>query len=162
MSSTLTGPLAVIKVNGQVIGKMKTVRYNENLSRGRVGGLGTLNPMEVPAIAWDGTLSCESYLIEFNATIFNDSDLGKSFYRKVQTIEDFINTVLLQEQGLQVDVLRKVKASQDSKGVITPGFEVFASFTGVFITRDGMEITENGIGGRNAEFNVINPVVYPG
>ena len=67
---TFSGPLAIIKVNGQAIGKMKTVNYNENVNRGRVGGLGTLNPLEVPALAWDGTLSCDSYLIDFKNTMF--------------------------------------------------------------------------------------------
>jgi hypothetical protein len=159
---TFSGPLAIIKVNGQAIGKMKSINYNENVNRGRVGGLGTLNPMEVPALSWDGTLSCDSYLIDFKATMFLNSDVGKAFYRGVQTIDDFINTVLLQEQGIQVDVLRKKALSQDAKGIITPTYEIFASITGVFMTREGMQIGENQLGGRNAEFTVINPVIFPG
>lgn len=159
---TFNGPLAIIKVNGVPIGKMKSISYNENLSRGRVGGLGTLNPMEVPALSWDATLSCASYLIDFRTTVFANSDVGKAFFRGVQTIEDFVNSVLLQEQGIQVDVLQKIKISEDTKGIITPGYKLFASLTGVFITREGMEIMENSIGGRNAEFTVINPVIFPG
>ena len=48
MSSTnvLTGAIALIKVQGEVIGKMKSVRCQEQIRRQPVRGLGTVIPSE--------------------------------------------------------------------------------------------------------------------
>lgn len=155
------GALGIIKVNGQPIGKMKSISYSDNVSRGRVSGLGTLKPLELPALSWSGTVSVDSYLIEFSKTVFDNNDFSRAFGRNVQTVEDFLNTVLLQEQGVQVDILKKVKDTISSTGIITHKLVIFATIPGLFITSDGMDISEGTLSGRNAQFECLTPVIYP-
>ena len=54
----MTAPLAIIQINSVTVGKMKNVRLTENVRRGRVSGIGRMTPSELPALEWQGTLSC--------------------------------------------------------------------------------------------------------
>jgi len=153
----LTAPLAVIKVNGIVVGKMKNIRIQENTRRGRVSGLGQLTPDELPALEWSGTLSCSFYTITFKK-----SSIPSATIREVNTVEEFVDTVLLQENGVQVDIMKKVKDSVDpNTGIITPKFEIFASIKGCFSTREGFDIQEGQISGKDNDFEYTTPILFP-
>lgn len=155
-TKTMTAPLAIVKVNGVPVGKMKNLRITETIRRGKVLGLGELVPSEVPALEWDGTLNCGFYLINFSQQVIQGA-----WPRAVQTIDEFVNTMLLQQEGVQIDIIRKVFGSQASNGVITPNFEVFASIVGCFATREGFDITESQISGRDMDFQYISPILFP-
>jgi hypothetical protein len=101
-----TAPLAVIQINSVTVGKMKNVRITENIRRGRVSGLGRLNPEELPALEWTGSLSCSSYTINFNLLA---NKLKKGTFRNAGTIEEWANAILMQEDGLEIAILKKVK-----------------------------------------------------
>jgi hypothetical protein len=153
----MTAPLAVIKVNGVAIGKMKNIRVTENIQRGSVQGIGALNPSEIPAIKWDGTLNCSFYAIKFN----NQDELSKNaLLRNVNTTQEFVDTVLLQEEGVTIDILKKVKDVVLPSGVIQPKYETFASIVGCFPTREGFDISEGQISGKDADFQYINPILF--
>lgn len=154
----MTAPLAIIKVNGIAIGKMKNIRVTENIRRGRVVGIGELTPSELPAIDWSGSFNCGFYSIKFN----NQDELTKNaILRGVNTLEEWVNTVLLQEDGVQVDVLKKVKQSVDpTTGVITPDYEIFASVRGCFATREGFDISEGQISGKDMDFEYTTPILF--
>jgi hypothetical protein len=157
----LTAPLALIRVqtpNGLfTIGKMKNIRVNESIQRGKVMGIGVLTPDELPALAWDGTLSCSFYLVEFKKQAIEGA-----LQRTVQSLEEFVDTVILNEVGVQVDLLRKVAAGPPDPitGIIQSTLQEFASITGVFITRESFDVTENAISGRDSEFQYLKPVMY--
>jgi len=55
----LTAPLALIKVNGVTIGKMKNLRITETFRRGRVSGIGEVVASEVPVLEFNGTVTSE-------------------------------------------------------------------------------------------------------
>jgi hypothetical protein len=159
MERVLTAPLAVIKVGGVAIGKMKNVRVTENIRRGRVTGIGKLTPSEVPAIDWSGSLSAGFYSITFNN---QDQLIKKSLLRNVNNIQEWVDTVLLQEDGIQVDIMKKIKDSVDpDTGIITPTYEVFASIRGAFATKEGFDISEGQISGRDVDFEYITPILFP-
>jgi len=65
MAQVLTGALAIIKLNGKPIGKMRNIRVSETINRGRVSGVGELTPQELPALQWNGTVSCSFYSIKY-------------------------------------------------------------------------------------------------
>lgn len=155
-SKTMTAPLAIIKVNGVPVGKMKNIRLTENIRRGKVIGLGRLHASELPPLEWDGTLSCSFYLIDFSNEVAKNALL-----RTVQTVDEFVNTVLLQDTGITIDILRKVKDFRQENGVLVPKTEIFASIQGCFLTREGFDITESQISGRDADFEYITPVIFP-
>lgn len=155
----MTAPLALIKVNSVTVGKMKNVRISETIRRGRVTGLGRLNPHELPALEWNGTLSCSSYNINFNL-LANKSKIGT--FRNSQTVEQWANSILLQESGLEIDILRKVKSGEIDKetGRVETDYETFARVNGAFANREGFDLQEGQISGRDTEFEYLEPILY--
>jgi hypothetical protein len=155
----MTAPLAIIKVNGVAIGKMKNIRCTENIRRGRVQGIGELTPSEVPALEWSGTLNAGFYSITFN----NQDELIKTaLLRNVNTLQEFVDTVILQETGITIDIMKKVKDYQDpATGIIYPLLEVFATIIGAFSTKEGFDISEGQISGRDVDFEYITPILFP-
>jgi hypothetical protein len=158
-TKVMTAPLAIIKVNGVAIGKMKNIRVTENIRRGKVQGIGELTPQEIPALEWSGSLNAGFYSITFN----NQDPLIKSaLLRNVNTLQEFVDTVILQEEGLQIDIMKKVKDVQDpNTKIITPQLEVFASIRGAFSTKEGFDISEGQISGRDVDFEYITPILFP-
>ena len=154
-----TAPLAVIQTNSVTVGKMKNVRITENIRRGRVSGLGRLNPEELPALEWTGSLTCSSYSINFNL-LANKMKLGT--FRNAGTIEEWANAILMQEDGLEIAILRKVKDGEIDleTGLVSTKYETFAKVSGAFATREGFDVQEGQISGRDTEFEYTNPILY--
>lgn len=155
----MTAPLAIIQINSVTVGKMKNVRITENIRRGRVTGLGTLTPSELPALEWQGSLTCSSYTINFNL-LANISKKGT--FRNANSLEEWANALLLQEDGLEIAILRKVKDGEiDAEtGVVKSKYETFAKVSGAFATREGFDIQEGQISGRDTEFEYTTPILY--
>lgn len=154
-----SAPLAVIQINSVTVGKMKNVRITENIRRGRVSGLGRLNPEELPALEWTGSLTCSSYSINFNL-LANKMKLGT--FRNAGTIEEWANAILMQEDGLEIAILRKVKDGEIDleTGLVSTKYETFAKVSGAFATREGFDVKEGQISGRDTEFEYTNPILY--
>ena len=155
----MTAPLAIIQINSVTVGKMKNVRITESIRRGRVTGLGTLTPSELPALEWRGSLTCSSYTINFNL-LANISKKGT--FRNANSLEEWANALLLQEDGLEIAILRKVKDGEiDAEtGVVKSKYETFAKVSGAFATREGFDIQEGQISGRDTEFEYTTPILY--
>ena len=157
----MTAPLAVIQINSVTVGKMKNVRITENIRRGRVSGVGRLNPDELPALEWSGSLSCSSYTINFNLLA---NKLKKGAFSNAGTLEEWANAILLQEDGLEIAILRKVKDGpiDNETGLVQTKYETFAKTVGAFMTREGFDIQEGQISGRDTEFEYLEPILYNG
>ena len=155
----MTAPLAIIKINSVTVGKMTNVRITETIRRGRVTGVGRLNPEELPALEWSGSLSCSSYTINFNL-LANVSKLGT--FRNAATVEEWANAILLQEAGLEISILRKVKDGEidTETGLVKTKYETFAKVNAAFATREGFDVQEGQISGRDTDFEYLEPILY--
>ena len=155
----MTAPLAIIKINSVTVGKMKNVRITETIRRGRVTGVGRLNPEELPALEWSGSLSCSSYTINFNLLAYV-SKLGT--FRNAATVEEWANAILLQEAGLEISILRKVKDGEidTETGLVKTKYETFAKVNAAFATREGFDVQEGQISGRDTDFEYLEPILY--
>ena len=155
----MTAPLAIIQINSVTVGKMKNVRITEQIRRGRVTGLGTLTPSELPALEWSGSLTCSSYTINFNLLA---NVAKKGTFRNANSLEGWANAILLQEDGLEISILRKVKdgAIDTETGLVNTKYETFAKVAGAFATREGFDIQEGQISGRDTEFEYTSPILY--
>jgi len=155
----MTAPLAVIQIDGVTIGKMKNVRITENIRRAKVTGIGKLNPDELPPVEWSGSLSCSSYTLNFNLLA---NKIVRGTYRNSATVEDWTNAILLQEDGLEIAIMRKVKNGEIDAvtGQVKSKFETFAKVNGAFATREGFDIQEGQISGRDTEFEYLDPILY--
>lgn len=155
----MTAPLAIIQINSVTVGKMKNVRLTENVRRGRVGGIGRMTPTELPALEWSGSISCSAYTINFNLLL---NKLKKGFYRNAGSLEAWANALLLEENGLEISILRKVKDGEidPDTGMVNTKYETFAKVTGAFATREGFDIQEGQISGRDGDFEYLEPVLF--
>lgn len=152
----MTAPLAVIKVNGIVVGKMKSIRCTENFRRGKVVGIGRLTASEIPVLDWNGTLNCGAFLIDLRQAV-----IPGAHQRVVQTPQQWEDTILLQDEGVQIDILRKVTASRTAGGIYVPKLEVVASIKGCFMNRESFDISEGQISGRDCDFEYTTPFLFP-
>jgi hypothetical protein len=152
----MTAPLGILRVNGQVVGKCKNLTLTETIRRGDVVGIGRLAAQEKPALGWNGTLNMGFYLIDFSI-----SPIPGAINRNMNSIKQWQDTLILAENGIQIDVMRKVVASISATGVVTSTLVVFASIIGAFCNRETMDITENQMSGRNQDFDYITPILYP-
>jgi hypothetical protein len=153
---TLTAPLAIIRVSGIAVGKLKSIRVTENLRRSPVVGLGTLIASEYAPLSWSGTLNAGVFMIDLSKEVFPGS-----YLRNVQTVQEWEDTVLLSNDGIQIDILRKTKDVQLANGVIVPKLEIFASIKGCFLNREGFDISEGQISGRDVDFEYTTPILFP-
>lgn len=158
-NKVMTAPLAVIQVNSVTIGKMKNVRVTEQIRRGRVSGIGRMNPSEIPALEWSGSLSCSSYNINFNLLL---NKLKKGTFRNAGTVDAWCNALLLQEDGLEISILRKVRDGEidPDTGLVNAKYENFATVRGAFANREGFDVQEGQISGRDCEFEYMEPILF--
>lgn len=164
--NVVTGALALIKSGGRVIGKMKSIRYSENIRRLRVGGIGTILPQEQPPVEWDGTLSCDFMNIDLKQSSIPGA-LNREFDNaRSQVLEggtSFEDNLLLEccREPVQVDIFKKVCDVVDENGNVKPKLQPIAIITSLLIDTDGFDITEGAISGRQQSFKCNNPLIQP-
>lgn len=160
----LTAPLAIIKVNGVAIGKMRNVRCTENFRRGRVAGIGELTPQELPALEWSGTLTCQFFLIDLKQTTNGSIPYIDGIHSPtLADTQKWIDGVLLQENGVDVDIYKKVSdGTVDAQtGLLNRGADdLIGTVQGCFIDRSGFDISEGQIAGRDMDFQYMSPILF--
>jgi hypothetical protein len=62
---------------------------------------------------------------------------------------------------MQIDVYRKVLDTVDQFGIRKHKLQKFAVISGLFITRESADITENQISGRDTDFDYKTPIIFP-
>jgi len=148
----ITAPLAVIKVNGVAIGKMKDIRVQESFQRGRVQGIGRINASDKPITGWDGTLSCSFYNVNLK-----ESSLPGALNRSFNTLQDFVDNLLLNEDGVQVVLYKKVKGPNG----VGSALEVVATVNKLLIESDAFDLSEGATSGKNQSFSYLDPIIEP-
>lgn len=163
----LTGAIAIIKVKGQAIGKMKNIRINEQFRRVRVPkGLGSIFADEFALVEWSGTIQCSFVEVDYTRSGVKDAIrriFGSSIYSQIASgnnLENFEDQAVLDIEGVDVEVYKKVIDIIDpSTGQIKPNAIVYASIKGMFIDSDNVTIDEANISGRDQSFQYLYPVV---
>lgn len=147
----LTAPLAVITVNDQFVGTMKNITVTEQFAVEQVVGIGNFEAQELPRVSFTGEASCESYNLDYYRML-NAIDDARGLLRTVESAQEFVDTVLLNETGLDINIYRKVTDTTASNGAITTKNVLFATLQGAIITQDGFTISEGQISSRNTNF----------
>lgn len=161
----LTGSIAIIKSKGKVIGKLKSWRITENITRGDVQGIGTVYSSEVPVLKYKGSLSCSMVSISYKDGIIPDA-----IRRGISTIASqalvgnasFEDNLVLEDQGLTIECYKKVKDAVDpTTGFIKPKVTPYVIVTSAFIESSGLDISEAAISGTDQSFTFLDPIIYP-
>lgn len=163
-NQVLTGALALIKVDGQVIGKMKSVRCQETMRRQPVRGLGTILPSEQAVTEWDGTLSCEFMEVEFKSTGITNA-IRRAFPNIASQVligeTSFEDQLVLDSDGVQVDIFKKVSDVLNPDGTIKPKLKPYAIVKRCLIESESFDINEGSIAGHSQSFKYLDPLTYP-
>lgn len=157
------GAIALVKVNGNVVGKMRSVRWNDDIQRLEVRGLGTIMPDEAAATSWGGTVTCDLMEILFQTggipgALRRDFSASKS--QVLSGGLSFEDQLVLDDIGVQLDVFKKVTDVINADGTIKPKLTPFAIISSCFITTDSCEISEGAISGRNQAFKYLSAITY--
>ena len=151
------GAVAIIKYRGTAIGYMKGITINENITRSNVYQLGSILPLESPATQWAGTITCDFYEINWKR-----SGIPQSIIRDVQSNTEFENNLVLDYDGIQIDVYKREQdvINPETKKV-TAKETPYAVVRRAFITADNTNTNEGAVSGRNQSFNYLDPVIQP-
>lgn len=163
VDNVLTGAIALIKVDGQVIGRMRNVRCTENMRRVPVRGIGTIMPSEQAVTEWDGTLSCDFMEVEFQKTGITNA-IRRIFPNIASQVlngnESFEDQLVLDVDGVQIDIFKKVKDVVDANGIIKPKLKPYAIVKKCLIESDSFDISEGSIAGHSQSFKYLVPLTY--
>lgn len=161
-NKVFTGAIALIKVKGKVIGKMKTIRCQESMRRQPVVGLGTIIPSDAPVTGWSGTLSCEFMEVRFEESGITDGIKRKFSSPKSQVLtggESFEDQLVLDSEGVQVDIFKKITDIIDPvTGIIKPKAVPYVTVLNCLIESDSFDISEGGIAGHSQTFQYLLPI----
>jgi hypothetical protein len=160
MASTpkvLTGALAIIKYRGRAIGHMRGITINENITRSNVYQLGSILPLETPATQWSGTITCDFYEINWKR-----SGIPQATVRDVQNNTEYENNIVLDYDGIQIDVYKKEQdVINPETRKVTPKETPYAVIRRAFLTTESTNTNEGAVAGRNQSFNYLDPVIQP-
>lgn len=163
VEKVLTGAIALIKQNGNVIGKMKTVSYSEDIRRVRVGGIGTILPSEQAVVEWDGNLSCDFYEIRFETTGVPGGirrDMLNVASQASKGTPSFEDQLILDTEGVSLDIYKKISDVIDqTTKLIKPKLIPYAIINNILITADSFEIGEGSISGHRQAFKCLTPIL---
>ena len=154
---TVNGAIALIKVNGITIGKIRDIRATETYSRGEIRGIGNLEAQEVPILTMSGTFSIDAFLIDLKS-----SGIKKLLNRSVLSPEQFVNTVLLSENGIDIYIYKKIpKTVNDTTGLVTAvGQSPIAILRRCFIDSTTFNISEGQVSTHSQTGRFLDPIIF--
>lgn len=157
MSNIITGPVALVKVQGITIGKIRDIRASENYQRVEVRGLGNLEAQEVPVVSHSGTFSASFFLVDLKS-----SGIRKLLNRNVVTPEQFKNTILLNENGVDIFIYKKVpKETDNTTGIVTSiGEEPIAKLEKCFLDSESLNISEGQLGSQDQSGRFLRAIRF--
>lgn len=155
--SVLTGALAIVRFKGTAIGFLRSVSASENFGRADVQGLGTALTSEVPITSWRGTFNASQYEVDFSKALTPDS-----IRRDVQTSQEFEDQLMLDQDGVQVDIFKKVEDFVDpATNLKRPKAIPYAIIKNLFVETEGFNISEGQIAGHDFSGRYLSPMIYP-
>ena len=141
---------------GVTVGKIKNIRVQEQYQRGNVMGIGALISQEKPILGIQCSFTCSSYVVSIKklGTIDNPFVL-----RGATTTDQFVNTVLTQDNGVDIYIMKKgVKTL--TNGIVTEASEenLFV-IKNAFLTSQSFDIQEGQISGSDMSGEYLEPIL---
>lgn len=167
MEGVLTGAIALIRVNGNIVGKMRSISVQENFSRQEVRGIGTIFATEVPVTSYAGTLSCEQMSVDY-ASIDGipgaiDRDFANAASQVLNGNESFEDQLVLNILGVQVDIFKKISDVIDPiTKKIKPKLRPYAVVNGCHVESSSFSIQEGNLTTVSQSFKFTEPVLRLG
>lgn len=154
---TTTAPLAVIKINGYASGFMRNVRITENIQRGEVKGISSLVVKEVPAVGISCSLTADFFFINLKRPEV------RAVLRRDQGKDALINTLILGEVPMQIQIFKKTPTTISNDGIVTEvdnEGETLAVIRDYYPDSQSFDISENQISGTNISGRYLTPIFF--
>lgn len=162
-ASALHGAIALVKVNGNYVSLMKSWDISEQGQRLGVQGLGTILNSEAPITKWSCSLTCDFIATFSIQTSGIPGALNRAFANAKSAVASggtsFEDQLVLNTNGVQVDLFTKVQDVLDANGNIKPKLIPFASIHDALIETDRYTVSENSFGGHNQTFIYLTPIL---
>lgn len=157
----MTAALAVIKIKGEPVGRMRSIRVTETFRRGDVRGLGEILSQEKPIVGWDGTLTCSFYTIDLKR-LGTVASAKWGLNRQTGDLKTFVNTFILNEEGVEIYIYKKfAEVTDPTTGLVTSvGDGDFCVIENAFPDSQNWDISEGSVSGTDANFTYLNPVMF--
>jgi hypothetical protein len=107
MSKVFSAPKAYIEIDSVPAGYVQNLSWSENFQRQSVTGLGSLIEQEAPVVSQRNTFNVGTFFISL------DEQIIKKVLNRQATVEEYINTLSLDEFKFSVVVYKKTITNVD-------------------------------------------------
>lgn len=156
MSKVFSAPKAYIEIDSVPAGFVQNLNWAENFQRQSITGLGSLIEQEAPAVSQRNSFNIGNFFISLNEKII------KKIMNRDCTVEEFVNTISLDEFTFSIVVYKKtVKASDKSVKLVTEidkTGETIVRLRDCVLDSQNWSISEGGISMINASGRYFTPV----
>ncbi len=157
-TKTLTAPLAIIEINKQAVGKIRNLRIQEQVQRGSVRGIGELLDVEKPIVGMQCTFNCSYALVELKKMGTIDHPF---LVRGVDSAQQFVDTLLLQDQGVNIHVYRRTPKSISDTGVVTEtGRGKIGVIYNAYMNSNSIDISDGQIAMSDLSGEYLTPILF--
>lgn len=156
---TFSAPMAVIRFNSkEPTGYLSNLSFTETYSRVDVKGIGVLFVQEVPAVGTSCNFTCASAVIDISRLGTSSNQFIPA--RNAQTKDQYERTFVLQDQqGVQIDIFRKIPTTVDQNGVVQGSDDKrFVTINDAFIESQSWNISESNIVTTNLSGRYLIPI----
>lgn len=157
-TKTLTAPLAIIEINRKAVGKIRNLRIQEQVQRGSVRGLGELLDVEKPIVGMQCTFNCSYALVELKKMGTVDHPF---LIRGVESAQQFVDTLLLQDSGVNIHVYRKVPLTvNDNKVVTETDRDKVGIIYNAYMNSNSIDISDGQIAMSDLSGEYLTPILF--
>ena len=155
MSQVFSAPKAYIEIESTPAGFVQNLNWTENFQRQPVTGLGSLIEQEAPVVNQRNTFNIGTFFISLNEKVI------RKILNRDASVEEFVNTMSLDDFTFSIVVYRKKMTSQDKSVKLITAIdktgETIVRLRDCVLDSQNWTITEGGI----AMFNVTGRYFTP-
>lgn len=158
MSRTFSAPKAYIEIDGTPAGFIQGLTWTENFTRQSITGLGQLIEQEAPAVNQRNTFTINKFFISLKENII------KKIMNRDATLEEFINTVSLEEFTFSIIVYKKtvkeggINLTTKLITDVLPTGETIVNLRRCLVDSQNWTLSEGGIAMFNITGRYLDPV----
>lgn len=157
-TKTLTAPLALIEIKGKVVGKIRNIRIQEQVQRGSVRGLGELLDVEKPIVGMQCTFNCSYAVVSLKKMGTIDNPF---ITRGVSSPQQFVDTILLNDAGVNLHIYRKIPKTTSATGVVTEtDKEKVGVIYNAFMNSTSVDISDGQISMSDLSGEYLTPMLF--
>lgn len=159
-NKSITGALAIIRDgNGTILGRMMGVTINESYSRAEVRPVGTIRRVEAPVVAFAGSGSAQSVVI--NLIKYQENYVVDGLPDPIRELDanQFETQITLDAEGLELYLYKKVEDARDPVTRRITGTEVpFCKIKGLLIESMSFGISSGSLTMKDQSFSYTDPM----